>query len=77
MQAKHLDAHRVLAAIYLCHFNNLGAMLWDVERHFADVPPKVLRAKLRSLIRQRKITGCDCGCRGDFQVVFSAIKDHH
>jgi len=31
-----------------------------------EVPPKVLLAKARRLIRREVIDGCACGCRGDF-----------
>lgn len=33
------------------------------------VPDKVLLAKLERLIKKGRITGCACGCRGDFEVV--------
>jgi hypothetical protein len=32
------------------------------------VPEKVIRAKLSKLIRRGLIGGCDCGCRGDFEI---------
>ena len=31
-------------------------------------PRKVVLAKLQRLIDQGRITGCTCGCRGDFEV---------
>lgn len=34
----------------------------------AGTPNKVLRAKMRSLVRRDLIGGCDCGCRGDFEI---------
>lgn len=40
---------------------------WDIEAALAPVPPKVVRAKLKSMIRRGVITGCACGCRGDLQ----------
>ena len=50
------------------------AMLCDVEQAIhrvisIDVPDKVILAKLRSLGRRGKITGCTCGCYGGFEVV--------
>lgn len=33
------------------------------------VPPRLIMAKARALIKRGIITGCACGCRGDFQVV--------
>jgi len=32
----------------------------------AGVPPKVVLAKMRSLIKKGLVDGCPCGCRGDF-----------
>lgn len=32
----------------------------------AGVPPKLVRAKMDSLIRRKLVNGCACGCRGDF-----------
>lgn len=41
--------------------------LWDVEKKLPDVPAKVVRAKLDSLVRRQMLHGCACGCRGDFE----------
>lgn len=32
------------------------------------VPEKLALAKMSSLIRRGLVTGCDCGCRGDFEI---------
>lgn len=31
-------------------------------------PDKLVRAKMRSLIRRGLVSGCACGCRGDFEL---------
>ena len=42
---------------------------WDIAQHwYPDVPPKVVLAKLRGMLRRRLIDGCGCGCRGDFRL---------
>jgi hypothetical protein len=47
---------------------------YTVSRHemaeaFPDIPPKVIAAKARQLIKKGKIAGCPCGkCRGDYSV---------
>lgn len=41
-------------------------LTYDIEERLPSVPPKVLLAKCRSLIRRGKMHGCPCGCRGDF-----------
>lgn len=45
------------------------AFMWDMEAAFPEVPPKVVLAKARSLIKRKLMDGCPCGCRGDFEVV--------
>lgn len=44
------------------------AMRWDLERCYPDVPPRVILAKCRTLIRRDLLDGCTCGCRGDFEL---------
>ena len=50
------------------HTSNIGAKLLEIESDFPEVPPKVIRAKLHNLLRRGFITGCCCGCRGDFEL---------
>lgn len=40
--------------------------MWELKAAFPLVPQKVLTAKLRKMIKRRRIEGCVCGCRGDF-----------
>lgn len=44
-------------------------MVWELYEAFPDVPPKVVVAKMRALIRRGIADGCTCGCRGDFELV--------
>jgi len=44
-------------------------MRYEIEERFCEVPPKVLLAKARSLIKRGKMDGCACGCRGDYREV--------
>jgi hypothetical protein len=43
-------------------------MRGELTEDFPEVPPKVLLAKARTLIKQGKMYGCPCGCRGDFRL---------
>ena len=43
-------------------------LTFDLEERLPDVPPKVILAKCRSLIKRGKMHGCPCGCRGDFRI---------
>lgn len=37
------------------------------ERDEPEVPQKVVLAKARKLIKRGLVSGCACGCRGDFE----------
>jgi hypothetical protein len=72
MQAKDISDEVMLAALAATRGRNgvpKWSCLWDVQRHLAPAPPKVVTAKLRSMIRRGVIGGCCCGCRGDFELV--------
>jgi hypothetical protein len=44
--------------------------LWDVQNSLPTYPPKVVTAKLASLIKRGKLKGtAQNGCRGDFELV--------
>lgn len=43
-------------------------MTWDLFPAFPLMPPKVVLAKCRQLIKRKLIDGCPCGCRGDFEL---------
>jgi hypothetical protein len=43
-------------------------LIWDLEERLPQYPRKVIMAKCRSLIRRGLLTGCTCGCRGDFEL---------
>lgn len=36
---------------------------------FPNLPPKVVLAKAKRLVRRKLIDGCTCGCRGNFEVI--------
>ncbi len=46
---------------------------WDMADWYPDLPWKVVHAKLRRLIRRRRLTGCGCGCRGDYALTHRSI----
>jgi hypothetical protein len=37
------------------------------------VPPKVALAKSRKVLKRGLVTGCGCGCRGDFEVTAAGL----
>lgn len=51
-------------AVYRSRTVNLN----DIARLWDSVPEKVILAKAKTLIRQGRLWGCACGCRGDFEL---------
>lgn len=43
-------------------------MRWDLDEAFPGFPSKIVLAKARQLMKRGLIDGCDCGCRGDFEI---------
>lgn len=44
---------------------------WSFNSDLEDrlgFPNALIRAKARALIRRKMITGCPCGCRGDYEI---------
>ncbi len=81
MQAKDIPDEAFIAAVAACSvrqaaaWNNPGAWChrWGVRDELTealgvDVPEKVVLAKARTLIKQKRMAGCACGCRGDFDL---------
>lgn len=50
-------------------FRKKTATIWNIYEMWPTIPMKVIRAKLWKLIKAQKISGCVCGCRGDFEVI--------
>ena len=43
----------------------------DRDVHLAmpkDTPEKLVLAKMKTLMKRGLVEGCDCGCRGDFEI---------
>lgn len=65
IQAKDVPDAAILAVVAARHPS--WAHQWDMQEAHPGIPPKVLLAKCRSLIKRGVIDGCPCGCRGDFR----------
>ena len=74
MQAKDIPDRPVLE--FLAGLNGRWGSMFSPEIAETSVframpeetPFKVARAKMGSLIRRGLVDGCDCGCRGDFEI---------
>lgn len=54
--------------------------VWDLEPPYSNLPGKLFRAKTGQLMKQGLLDGCNCGCRGDYELTpkgKAAINDHN
>ncbi len=65
MQAKDLADAAVLARVPSWDAPGIGASATGLAAALG-VPEKIVRAKLRRLKRRGLVSGCACGCRGDW-----------
>lgn len=72
MQAKDISTKPILE--YLSAQTG-SASIWKFNNHPSVVdaipegtPPKVLKAKMASIIKKGLVGGCACGCHGDFEI---------
>lgn len=70
MQAKNIDDDEFLALIAtIQRRKGMWANTWDIEAERPDWPRKVYLAKAEKLIKRGRLSGCTCGCRGDFEAI--------
>lgn len=69
IQAKDIADVHVYEAIEGCKAAGMPWGILDLMALHLGMPEKVVRAKCASMIRRGLITGCACGCRGDFEKV--------
>lgn len=68
VQAKDIPDREVLLFV-AAERRSKAASSWEVEDQFYEYPTKVVRAKLAALVRRGLVSGCACGCRGDFHLL--------
>lgn len=68
MTASDVSEELIVAIISDRHDHGSWANSWDIYPWFPDVPWKVVRARICSMIRRRLIDGCNAmhDCRGDW-----------
>lgn len=73
VQAKHVDERPILEFLakserWTSHWESKDRE-WSF-RHLvsAEIPERVLLAKMSALLRRGLVDGCDCGCRGDWVI---------
>lgn len=70
-QAKHIPEQPILAFLNTVP---VGCLFPGYDNSVMSVMPswvneKLAKAKMKSLIKQGKVEGCACGCRGDFRLI--------
>lgn len=69
VQAKHIDDVFALRDLERISREKRGwVCIWDLTEAWQAIPPGVIRAKMSRLIDRGLITGCCCGCRGDWEL---------
>lgn len=69
VQAKNLPDELLIRIIQqFSDETGVGTFLGVIQFELEPVPPKVVLAKLKSMVKRGILTGCTCGCRGDFTV---------
>jgi hypothetical protein len=77
MKAADIPDHTILQSIKRHTLaRSIGANRWEIYGDFKDFPEKVVHAKLHVLLRRGLITGCCCGCRGDFGLTQKGLELH-
>jgi hypothetical protein len=70
VQAKNITDQAIFKAIEAKRYEWAKAFpmaaWWDIADCLSQFPPKVVRAKLASMVKRKVLKGCPCGCRGDF-----------
>lgn len=66
IQAKDLDEAPILDVVRALWIEKGSCSRWAVADTLPLVPPKVVLAKLRAMVKKGLLDGCPCGCRGDF-----------
>lgn len=69
------DRQGTWTCLWYGHFKGKDDSVSDVYYSMPiNTPKKIALAKMRSLYRRALIDGCDCGCRGDFEITDKGLR---
>ncbi len=78
LQCKDLDTDAILYFLYVkkgAWCNNCFLDDRDIRLAlFKGIPSNLFYAKMRQVFKNGLVTGCDCGCRGDYEITKKGIK---
>lgn len=79
MQCKDIPDSVFLEAVRRAGVPGRWRMRWEVqaelERVLGPIPVNLFLAKARKLIAAKKMGGCGCGCRGDYELADESDVD--
>lgn len=61
--------------LWATHMNGYGAMPSVRQCFPPGTPEKLVLAKMRQMMRRGVITGCPCGCRGDWVITEKGLRE--
>lgn len=68
MKAAGITDEQVFAVIdHVKATKGMWTCIWDLQEAFPNFPYKIIQAKMRQMVNKKRISGCGCGCRGDFE----------
>jgi len=68
-KASDIDDKEILLVVEnSCIERGIWSNTTIVAEKYSEFPFKVVAAKLSKLLRRGLLTGCDCGCRGDWEL---------
>lgn len=72
MQCKDIDEISILMFLHI-HEGEWCNWFEDSDKSVINImpkntPPKLALAKMRKMVRKGLVSGCYCGCRGDFEI---------
>lgn len=75
MKTSDLEDKEVMQAVYdSCVADNMWSNTHKIAEKFPNFPFKVVASKLSRLLKRRLVTGCDCGCRGDWELTAAGYE---
>ncbi len=69
------DRQGTWTSLWFGHFKGKQDDIDDVYYSMPqNTPEKVALSKMRSLHKRKLVGGCDCGCRGDFEITDKGLE---
>lgn len=67
VQAKNISDDEVLRVVDRRSGYDSFVSTFEIQAELSSFPEKAVLAKLRSMVKRGILSGCACGCRGNFR----------